>query len=149
VLLVLLLLGGAVSACDPDTPPRKVRVSVLIILASEKDGKVPHKLACIAREVRKTNPKLKGFRMGKLSCRSLTVGKCEKFDLVEGQKACVTIQRAADNMDRVRLKVGPPAMGEITYSTPCGKFLPILTPFRTKDGDVVLVAIRVQPCHGK
>ena len=37
------------------------------------------------------------------------------------------IKEAADKTDRVRLKVGPPLMSEITYSTPCGKFLPILT----------------------
>jgi hypothetical protein len=149
LLALVVLLGPApASACDPK-PPRQVRVSVLIILASEKDDKIDAKLKCIAREVRKTHPKLKGFRMGQLSCRSLAVGACEKFEVLEGQKACVTVQRAADKMERVRLKVGPPSMGEITYSTPCGKFLPILTPFRTKQGEVVLIAIRVQPCGGK
>ena len=61
----------------------------------------------------------------------------------------MTIKEAGDKMDRVRLKVTPPLMGEICYSTPCGKFLPILTPFRTRNGDHLLVAIRVQPCSGK
>jgi hypothetical protein len=148
LFLALLLAVPPAKACDPDKPPRKVRISVLIILASEKTDKIDTKLGCIPREVRKTNPKLTGFRMGKLSCKSLTVGTADKFDLVEGQKASVTVQGAADKMDRVRLKVGPPSMGEITYSTPCGKFLPILTPFRTKSGEMVLIAIRVQPCHG-
>jgi hypothetical protein len=136
-------------ACDPKKPPKKVRVSVLVILASEKDDRIDKKLTCIAREVRKSYPELKGFRMGTLGCKSLTVGIADKFDLVEEQKACVTVQRAADKMERVRVKVGPPSMGQITYSTPCGKFLPILTPFRTKTGEVVLIAIRVQPCGGK
>jgi hypothetical protein len=149
VLLAVVLGASAVRPCDPAKTPRKARVSVLIILASEKDDKIDPKLSCIAREVRRTHPKLKGFRMDKLSWRSLKIGQCEKFDLGEGQKACVTVERAADKMERVRLKVGPPAMGQITYSTPCGKFLPIVTPFRTKKGDVVLIAVRVQPCRTK
>ena len=55
---------------------------------------------------------------------------------------------SADKMERVRLKVCPPLMGPITYSTPCGKFLPIVTPFRTKNKDLLIIAIRVQPCNG-
>ena len=67
----------------------------------------------------------------------------------EGKTTTITIQQAADKMDRIRLEVGPPKMGKITYSTPCGKFLPILTTHRTKAGETVLIAIRVQPCGGK
>jgi hypothetical protein len=52
-------------------------------------------------------------------------------------------------MDRVRLKVGPPMMGEITYEAPCDKFLPIQTPLRTKKNEMVIIAVRVQPCKGK
>ncbi len=40
-------------------------------------------------------------------------------------------------------------MGAITYETPCGKFLPIETPLRTKKNEMVIIAIRVQPCRGK
>jgi hypothetical protein len=39
-------------------------------------------------------------------------------------------------------------MGEITYSTPCGKFLPIMTEYVTKNGQVMILAVRVQPCSG-
>ena len=87
--------------------------------------------------------------MGPLSVQSLKFGKAHKFDLVDDQKVCVTVERAGDKMDRVQLKVGPPSMGKITYSTPCGKFLTILTPVVTKNGDAVLIAVRVQPCKGK
>ena len=47
------------------------------------------------------------------------------------------------------LCVGPPSMGEITYSTPCGKFLPIFTPILTRKGEKVIIAVRVQPCQKK
>jgi hypothetical protein len=147
--LLLALLSAPVSrACDPPKS-RQVSVSVLIIYASETNTKIDDKLACIAREARKMYPKFTGFQMGDMRRKSLKVGKAHKFDLVEGQKVCVTVERAADKMDRIQLKVGPPAMGQITYSTPCGVFLPILTRIVTKKGEAVMIAIRVQPCNGK
>jgi hypothetical protein len=148
LLLALVAVVPALVACEKAKPPRKVRVSVVVILASEKDDKVDKKLECIAREVRKMHPRFKGFRMANLSCKSVAVGAADVFELVEKQRASITVQSAADKMDRVQLKLGPPMMGEITYSTPCGKFLPILTPYRTKGNDQVLIAVRVQPCHG-
>lgn len=148
-LLTLVLAGpAAMLACDMDKP-RKVRVSVVVILASEKDDKVDKKLECIAKEVRKMHPRLRGFKMVNLSCKSLVVGAADKFELIEDEETSITVLRAADKMDRVRLKVGPPQMGQITYSTPCGKFLPILTPVKTKANEHVLIAVRVQPCNGK
>ena len=149
--LLLLLLGvglPALLACDKEKP-KKVRVSVIVVLASEKDPTTDKKLECIARETRKLHPKLMGFKSVSLSCKSLEVNAAEKFDLVEDEQASITVLRAADKKDRVRLKVGPPLMDEITYSTPCGKFLPILTPYRNKNGEYVLIAVRVQPCNGK
>jgi len=148
----LLLLAFAslppVLACEKaDT--RRVRVSVVMILASEKDDKVHKKLECIAREVRKMHPALKGFRFGDLTAQSLCVGSVGTFELIEGQKANIVVQQAADKMDRICLKVAPPKMGEITYSTPCGKFLPLVTPFRTKAGDLLILAIQVEPCKKK
>jgi hypothetical protein len=149
LLLGALLAAATETSACPKKDDRKVRVSVLVILASETDAKVEKKLECIAREVRKMYPKLKGFRSGNLACRSVKVGTADRFAVIEGQTIEVTVQRAADKMDRIRLKVAPPSMGEITYSTPCGKFLPILTPYQTKNNETVLVAIRVQPCNGK
>lgn len=144
LLLTIATLNGL--AADPPTGD-KVKVSVVIILASEKDAAVDPKLDDIAREVRKMHPRLKGFRLGPLAARSLAIGSEETFALVEDQKARVVVQRGADKNDRVRLKVAPPQMGEITYSTPCGKFLPIVTPFRTRANELLILAVRVQPCH--
>jgi hypothetical protein len=144
---------GPARACDETVgqekpAARKVRVSVLVILASETDTRVDPKLAGIAREVRKMHPKLCGFRRANLSCKSLEVGVADKIALIDSQSAKVTVQRAADKKNRIQLKVTPPSMGEITYSTPCGKFLPIVTRFRTKNKDLLIIAIRVQPCNG-
>ncbi len=147
--LLLFCAAPAVLACGPEKTARKVRISVVVILASETDDKVDKKLQCIAREVRRLHPRLKGFRLEKLSCKSLPVGKADTFSLVEGQATSITVEKAADKMDRIQLTVGPPMMGEITYSTPCGKFLPIVTPLRTRKGEKVIIAVRVQPCRGK
>lgn len=144
----LMLVTPLLIACGERDKPRNVRLSVVVILASEVDTKVDAKLEAIAAEVRKTAPTLKGFRMVKMACKSLEVGKVDEFELVENQKTTINVQAAADRMDRIRLEVGPPSMGKVTYSTPCGKFLPILTPFVTRKGERLLIAIRVQPCSG-
>jgi hypothetical protein len=140
---------AALSGADCQPAPPRVRVSVVVILASERDGEVDRRLKCIADEVRKMYPKLKGFRFDKISYRSLPVGAQDSFELIEGRSATISVQCAGKKDGRVRLKVAPPAMGEITYSTPCGKFLPIVTPYRTRDNDLILIAVRVQPCKGK
>jgi hypothetical protein len=144
LVLVALLSGTATAVAE-----EKVRVCVIAILATERDDKVERKLECIAREVRKMNPKLTGFRLENMSCQSLPVGALENFKLVEDQVAGVLIQQAADKDNRIQLKVTPPQMGEITYNTVCGKFLPILTRFRTKKDEVLIIGVRVQPCPGK
>jgi hypothetical protein len=142
VVLALLALAPPGRAED-DT----VHVSVLAILATERDNKIDPKLACIAREVQKTHKKLTGFQMVKMTRKSLTIGAKETFELVGDQKATVTVKQGADEKNRVEVKVAPPKMGEITYDTCCGKFLPIVTPFKTKNNDLLIIAVRVQPCH--
>jgi hypothetical protein len=126
-----------------------VRVSIVIILASETQTKVDKKVKDIAEEVKKIHPKLQGFVMKDLKCQSVKIGAATKIELIDGQTTTITIQKAADKMDRIRLKVGPPAMGGITYETPCGKFLPIVTPHTTKNNEKLIIAIRVEPCKGK
>jgi hypothetical protein len=147
LVVLALLAAGAPARAD-----EKVRVSVVAILASEGDKKVDRQLECIAKEVKKRHPKLNGFRMVSISSRSLPVGVEDTFDLVCDQAVSVTVQKAADKDNCIQLKVGPPLMGKITYKTACGKFLPIVTPYHTNakgGGDLLIIAIRVQPCHGK
>jgi hypothetical protein len=40
-------------------------------------------------------------------------------------------------------------MGEVEYTTCCGKFFPIITRYQTKDKERLIIAIRVQPCNKK
>lgn len=130
---------------------RKVRVTVLVVLASETKKEVAKQLECLAAKVREHEgmKNLVGFRIDTLSKRSLTMGVAERFELSEGLSTHVVVQSACAKMKRICLKIGPPQMGDITYATPCGKFLPIITPYKTKAGEVVILAVCVQPCPGK
>jgi hypothetical protein len=150
--LVLLVLPAGPAGGDAPcggVKKQEVRVTVLTILATERDAKVDGCVECIAREVRKKYPRLTGFHRGPMTCRPVVVGQKDTFDLVAGQAAVVTVRHGADDNNRVELKVAPPQMGEITYETCCGKFFPIVTHFRTKQNDLLIIAVRVQPCHGK
>jgi hypothetical protein len=153
VFLTIPLFTGA-AALFAEAPPcpdpsEKVKVSVVVILASETKDKVDPELKCIAKELTKKYKNLTGFTVsGKMSCKSIAVGTSGSFDLIADQKASVIVEQGADKDDKVILKVTPPMMGEITYETICGKFLPIVTPVKTKDGEILILAVRVQPCNG-
>lgn len=143
-----LVLLALLAAAPPKVEKAKetVHVSVIAILATERNNTIDPRLACIAREVSRNHKKLTGFQLATTARKPLTVGVAEQFELVSGQKVGVTVKETADESNRVQVKVAPPMMGEITYDTCCGKFLPIVTPFRTKNNDLLIIAVRVQPC---
>ena len=145
----MLVLAVLSTASAKDEEKETVEVAVIAILASERDNKIDAKLACIAREVRRTHKELTGFQLATTTRRSLTLGKRSTFEVIGDQKVAVTVQQGADEKNRVQVKVGPPGMGEITYDTRCGKFLPIVTRFRTKDRELLILAVCVRPCHDK
>jgi hypothetical protein len=127
----------------------EVRVTVVTILASDRDKEVDKRLTCIAREVQKEEPALTSFRYVSKKCKSVTVGNKETYDLVEEQTACVVVKQAADKEDRVCLKIKAPQLGEITYTAACGKYFPIITRYQTKNGERLILAVMVQPCQDK
>jgi len=141
--VLFLLSGGPVRAGD------EVRVSVLVVLASEDSTEVHPKLECIAREVKKRYPLLTGYRLDHVSCKPIRIGKKVTFDLVGGQTATVAFERSTAKDDRMQMKIRPPRMGEIVYDTACGKFLPIITPFRTRKKELLIMAVSVRPCGCK
>ena len=147
LLLALPALATSAAPCADD--PDKVKVCVVTVLATDKDAKVDPKLADLAREVQKVEPKLTGFRLANSTSKSLSVGDKDDFELVADQTAAVIVEHGADQENRVQLKVTPPLMGAITYETSCGKFLPVVTSYRTKGGEVLIIAVRVQPCNEK
>lgn len=143
-LLIMALLGAAPR---DEKKHDTVEVAVIAILATDRNDQIDPQLACIARQVRKTHKELTGFRLATTAKKSLPVGEKTIFEVVNDQKVAVTVQQGADEKNRVQLKVGPPGMGTITYDTCCGKFLPIVTPFRAKDNVLLIIAVCVRPCH--
>lgn len=144
-LLVLLVATSLLWAAEP-----AIKVSVVAILASDRDNKIDPQLQNIAEEVqRRIDPKLTSFRLDKMCCKSVKIGNRDTFDLGHDQVAVITVE-SKDDEGRIQLRVAPPRMGEITYQTTCGKFLPMVTRFRTKKNELLLLAVRVQPCpNGK
>ena len=148
---VLLLSGLALVAAAPAAPAEepKVQVTVLAILATDKDKKVDLQLKCVADKVQKIEPGLTGFRIACTSTSAVEISKASKFMLVEGVPVTVTVEQGPDKDNRVGLTVKPPQLGEICYLSCCGKFFPIVTRYQTKDKERLIIAIMVEPCNKK
>lgn len=147
IALALVPLQGR--ACDDD----KVKVTLVVILAGEQDGKIDPRLKAVADEVQRLNPGLKSFRIKTMTTKSLDPEEVATFPLVDGKTAQVVVKRGADKQNRVELAVTAPNQGEIVYRTVCGKFLPIVTRCQTRPAgpqqprERIILAIRVQPCQ--
>jgi hypothetical protein len=89
---------------------------------------------------------LTGFRLGTITCKTMTVGTKDSFPLVDGQEACIEAKACAEDARRVCLRVKVPCCGGITYSSVCGKYFPILTGYQTRDQQRVIIAVMVRPC---
>jgi hypothetical protein len=127
---------------------KKIKVTVVTILASTQCAKVNKQLKCIAEEVRKKNPAFKGFELWSMECKSLAVDEKWTCKLVDGQEAQIVIHKGADKDNQVELKIKAPLQGDIVYGTVCGKFLPIITRYQTKKKqERLIIAIMVKPCN--
>lgn len=146
-LLTLMLCAAPLArACGDDDD---VRVTVVAIHASESDTKIDHKLTELAKVIQKKYPQFTGFRLGKMNRDTVDVGKEKEFDLGDKKTVIVTVKHGCDEKDQVGLKVKIPNCGECSYTTCCGKFLPLKTCCKTEKGDCLIIAIMVKPCSGK
>jgi len=145
-LAFMLCISGRANACGDE---EEVKVTVVSILATEKNDKIDKKLTDLAKAIQKMRPNLKGFQIDKQCRESLIVGKAHDFEFVDKQKVVVTVRQGANADNQVRLKVKFQCGAEMCYKTCCGKFLPICTCYKTKNGDCLLIAVMVQPCKGK
>src|SRR5947209_2692249 len=105
-----------------------VRVTVVTIMATNRNTDVNAKLKDLVDEVKKRDPSLTGFRLGTTACKEINVGQKEVIRLIE-DKAWTDIKLLAknDSRERVTIEVKPPMVGAITYETCYGKFFPIIT----------------------
>ena len=145
--IVSLVVCGSLTAAPARADD--VKVTVVAILATERNATVDEKVKCIADEVKKLYPNLTGFRQAETITKNLSVGKNDTFKLVDAEVATVTVDEATDQEGKVRLTIKPPQVGQISYSTCCGKCFPIITGYKTKAGDLLIIAVMVKPCPVK
>ena len=147
VVLVTCGLCAGQPASQTQKQTKKVKVTLVVILASEGKEEVDPELQAIAKEVRKKDPKLKRFKLKNMEDQSLAVEEKASFVLVDEKTARVIVKRAADDKNRVELAIKAPGQVGFVYRSVCGKFLPIITTYQTKNKERLILAVRVQPCH--
>jgi hypothetical protein len=147
LLTTLTTLAHACPCCVDDKDP--VKVTLVVIFASEEGNTIDKELKAVAEEVQKMNPNFKSFKLHTMQSKSLKPGEKVSMPIVENKKLDMLIKNGADKNNRVTLSIFPPEIGEIEYQTVCGKFLPIVTRCKTKAGERIILAIRVQPCRGE
>lgn len=119
----------------PAQPPakNKVAVTVVVILASEQCVHVDPRLKEIAAEVRKLDPNLVGFTLVNMSQQSVAAEEKAIFACVEDRNVEIVIRHCVDKNNKVCVAVTAPTQNEIVYRIVCGKFLPIVTRYQTRE----------------
>lgn len=144
-LLLAILAGLPTGARFARAEERNV--TVVAVLATDRNKNIDPKVQGIAEEVQKLEPSLTGFRLARTTSKALPLGKRDTFPLVDNEVLVVLLQPAEgkEGQDRIRLTVKAPLAGEIAYSCCSSKFFPILTRYITKDNERLIVAIMVKP----
>ena len=149
-LAMIFAAFAGLAAADPCCWDEKdpVKVTLVVILASEEGNVIDKRLKSVAEEVQKLHPNLKSFTYKSMESKSLKPNEAVSMQCVEKKAVEMLIKHGADKDNRVSLAVTPPSMSQVEYQSVCGKFLPIVTPYKTKKGERLILAIRVEPCRG-
>jgi hypothetical protein len=142
------VLGTFCQGPAPAGEPKKVKVTVVVILANDYWDVIDPRLKAIAEEVQKTEPTLRGFTIASIDTQSLAVNEKVNIPLVENAAIQVVIKKPADPENKICLSITPPWQKEILYRSICGKFLPVITRYDTEPSvpppDVVRALALVQ-----
>jgi hypothetical protein len=147
LLILFAAFAGAITAGDCWDEKDPVKVTLVVILASEEGNQIDKRLKSVAAEIQKLHPQLKSFSIKAQEQRSLKPNEKASMLCVEKKKVEMVINHGADKDNRVSLKIKPPQMNELEYQSVCGKFLPIVTPCKTAKGETIILAVRVEPCR--
>ena len=117
-VVAVLLVGLRISLVAADD---NIRVSVVAILATDKNDEIDPKLEGVAKEVQKHDPKLTGFRIAKMTTKSLPMGGKDDFELCGDQCLHVVVEKKGDEEGRIQLKITPPrGICDVTTSSASG-----------------------------
>jgi len=139
---VLLALATVVRADD-----RKIRITVVAVLASSTDREVDRRLADLAPELRKKDPSWTGFKVERVNCETIELGGRKSFPLVDDCEVVIFVKEREES-GCVRLLIKPATLGDISYSCCCDKFFPVITRYETRDKKRLVIAVLVHssPC---
>lgn len=139
--LVLLMSVRADDAADDS-----VKVTVVVVLATtgEKQAVDP-KLAELARQVRRRDPSLTGFRLVATEVKSIPVGEAATIPLVDKQELKVRVEAGQDENGRVTLTIKAPEVGELSYACKCERYFPLVTGYQTAKGEHLVIAVMGKP----
>lgn len=148
VFSLAAVLFGLAAVAEPVRADER-NITVVAVLATDRNTTIDPKVQGIAEEVKKLEPSLTGFKLVRTTNKPVGVGRKESFPLVDAEMLAVQLlqiepPKEKDKDERIRLAVKAPLTGEITYSTCCGKFFPILTRYLTKDNERLIVAVMVK-----
>jgi hypothetical protein len=144
--MLLAVHGPRHHGCDDPAP---IRVTVVVVLATTENTGIDPKLVELAKEVQKRDPTLIGFRLVSSEAKSIKVGDSTTFPLVDKEELKVKVEKPKDENGRISLTIRPPLLGEATYACTCEKFFPVVTPYQTKKGETLILAVMARPCTAK
>ena len=133
LVAILQCPGQAGAQAQAKQQEPKVKVTVVVILANERCQFVDMRLKNVAAEVQKKDAKLTGFTLVSMMDMSLAGDAKGSFTCVEGTTVDVQVHHCMDKDNKVCLAVTAPLQNEIVYKAVCGKFLPIVTGYETKE----------------
>lgn len=143
-----LFLLTAAAVVPSAARAQDVRVTVVTILATDKNTFVDPKLKDLAHNVKSREPSLTGFRIGKTGHRDINVGQKEAIKLFDDKdySADIKLLGKDDTDKRATLELKPPTVGAITYKTAYDKYFPIVTRAEV-NGERLIIAVMVKPAE--
>jgi hypothetical protein len=149
-LLSLFVLGAALLSAGP-VRGQDVRVTVIAVLATtDKNAPVEKEVAALATAIRDKNPEYYGFRRGVMATLPIAIDSEGTFVVDDRQTVTVAILQGMDKKEKIRVRVKPPLLGEITMNCCCNKFVPFMTPYDTKEKkERLIIAVMISTCPGK
>lgn len=148
-LIVCLVLSPACAEV-PEGADDRVRVTVVGIVATDRDTTIDPRLKGIVQAVQEKEPTLTGFRVVRVSNESVEVGGWADFSVCKEGKLPVRVAVNKSQDGKICITLKPPKhKGSVKYSCVCEKYVPIITRCVTPEGDRLLIAVMATPCRTK
>ncbi|MFL5328433.1 MAG: hypothetical protein ACJ8C4_05920 [Gemmataceae bacterium] len=140
---ILGLFAPSIQAAD------EAQITVVAILANDRDKLINSDLKNIAAEVQKKHPGFTGFRLERQTVKKVALKQKEIFPLIDDVSAEVTVNSYDAKENKSNATIKAPHSGEVTYAIAGEKYVPIVTRYQTKDKDTLIYAVMIKPLPAK